>query len=59
MTRKKPRKRRPQTDWTTATERARAEMARARAETLSGEAYRAQAPSSWRLGGRRAEGRFD
>lgn len=42
-----------------AVKRAREQMERARRETLSGEAYRAQKPSTWRLDGRRSEGRFD
>lgn len=42
-----------------AVKRAREQMERARGETLSGEAYRSRKSSTWRVGGRRAEGRFD
>lgn len=46
-------------DWSAQERRARADMDRSRARTLDGESFAAQKPSDWRLGGRRAEGRFD
>lgn len=43
-------------DWAAREARARAQMDRARARTLSGEDYRAQAPSTYRRTGRRDPG---
>lgn len=43
-------------DWAAREARARAQMDKSRARTLSGEGYAAKAPSTYRMGGRRAEG---
>lgn len=46
-------------DWAAQERKARADMDRSQARTLGGDDYAAQKSSDWRLGGRRAEGRFD
>ena len=63
MTRRNPRRRTPKprelkapADWSGMEARARAAMGRSRAQTLSGESYRAQAPSTYRVGGKRTGG---
>ena len=43
-------------DWSRYEARARSQMSKSRARTLSGEDYRAQAPSTYRRGGRRDPG---
>jgi len=45
-------------DWSRYEARARTQMERSRARTLDGDAYRAQAPSQWRRGGRRDAGTY-